>query len=183
MCSHALFSTSFFYIYKLITDFCDWTLLPQKQEKNFRNPFVVLAASLGEIMEDSTSAAPHNERKRSSDSNAFAKFLPFSPPLEHDPESHEAQFGGPNDHGHKRLKPNSQAPFLETTTTTLTPSSHLPEQNIDTKQRFDFSSPSTSIKRSASSGPSPQSIGSKSSLIEYVENDAKICRTVSDGEF
>ncbi|KAK7373899.1 hypothetical protein VNO80_07319 [Phaseolus coccineus] len=149
--------------------------------KNFQNPFVVLAASLGEVMEDSTSAAHHNERKRSSDGNAFAKFLPFSPPLEHHPESQEAKFVGHLDNGHKRLKPNSQAPLLETTTTNLTPSSHLlSKQNIDTKEILDFSSPSTSIKRSASSGPSPQSIGSKSSLIEYVENDGKICRTVSD---
>ncbi|XP_027927185.1 uncharacterized protein LOC114184132 isoform X1 [Vigna unguiculata] len=131
-------------------------------------------------MEDSTSGGHHNERKRSSDSNAFAKFLPFSPPLEDDPESHEAKFGGHHDHGHKRFKPNSQAPLLETTTPNLTPSSHLPKQNIDTKETLDFSSPSTSIRHSTSTGPSPQSIGSKSSFIEYVENAGKICRTVSD---
>ncbi|BAT84141.1 uncharacterized protein HKW66_Vig0116090 [Vigna angularis] len=132
------------------------------------------------MMEDSISGGHHNERKRSSDSNAFAKFLPFSPPLEDDPESHEAKFGDHHDHGHKRFKPNSQAPFLKTTTTDLTPSSHLPKQNIDTKETLDFSSPSTSIRHSTTGGPSPQSIGSKSSLTEYVENDGKICRTVSD---
>lgn len=128
-------------------------------------------------MEDSASAGHHNGRKRSNDNNAFAKFLPFSPPLGHDNESLEANFGG-----HKRLKPNSHVTLSETTTTTTTNfSSHLPNQNIETKETPDFSSPSTSIKHSANCGPSPQSIGSsKSSLIEYVENDGKTGKTVTD---
>lgn len=135
-----------------------------------------------EIMEDSATTGHHNERKRSCDNNAFAKFVPFSPPLEHDTESIEAKFGGHHDHGQKRLKPNSQAPLLETTTN-FSPSSHLPNQNIDTKETPDFPSPSTSFKHSDNVGPSPQSIGSKSSHIEYVENDGKISKTVSDSEF
>ncbi|KAG5009973.1 hypothetical protein AAZX31_07G138200 [Glycine max] len=130
-------------------------------------------------MEDSATTGHHNERKRSCDNNAFAKFVPFSPPLEHDTESIEAKFGGHHDHGQKRLKPNSQAPLLETTTN-FSPSSHLPNQNIDTKETPDFPSPSTSFKHSDNVGPSPQSIGSKSSHIEYVENDGKISKTVSD---
>ncbi|TKY65869.1 hypothetical protein E2542_SST08731 [Spatholobus suberectus] len=134
-------------------------------------------------MEDSASAGHHNERKRSSDNNAFAKFVPFSPPLGHDTESHEAKFGcHHHDHSQKRLKPNSEAPSSETTTTTtnFSPSSHLAKQNIDTNQTPGFSSPSTSIKHSANSGPSPQSIGSKSSHIEYLQNDGKVGKTVSD---
>lgn len=126
-------------------------------------------------MEDSATTGHHNERKRSSDNNAFAKFVPFSPPLGHDSELQEAKFGGHHDHGHKRLKPNSEFP-LETTTTF----SYFPKQNIGTMETPDFSSPSTSIKYSANSGPSPQSIGSKSSHIEYVENDGKAGKTVSD---
>lgn len=131
-------------------------------------------------MEDSASASHHNERKRSCDNNAFAKFLPFSPPLEQGTESFEAKFG--DDHCHKRFKPNSQATLSETTTTTTTNfSSHLPKQNIDTKETLNFSSPSTSIKHSAHSGPSPQSIGSsKSSFIESVEIDGKIGKTVTE---
>ncbi|KAK7339849.1 hypothetical protein VNO77_20535 [Canavalia gladiata] len=132
-------------------------------------------------MEDSASATHQNERKRSSDNNAFAKFVPFSPPLGHDTESHEAKYAGHHDHGgHKRLKPNSEAPLLETTTTTNFSTSHLPIQNIDAKETPHFSSPFTSIKHSANSGSSPQSIISKSSFIEYVENDGKVGKTISD---
>ncbi|RDY08708.1 hypothetical protein CR513_07034, partial [Mucuna pruriens] len=123
-------------------------------------------------MEDCSSAGHQKERKRSSDNNAFAKFLPFSPPLlGHDTES--------QDHGHKRFKPNSQAPSSETTTNFF-PSSHLPKQNIDTNETPDFSSPSTSIKHSVNSEPSPQSIASKLSHIEYVDNHGKLVKTVSD---
>lgn len=133
-------------------------------------------------MEESASAGYQNQRKRSSDNNAFAKFVPFSPPLGHHPESpDEANPGGHHDHSHKRLKPNSEATFSETTTNFST-SSPLPKQNIGTSGVLNSSSPSTSIKNSgysANSGPSPQSIGSKSSNIEYEKNDGKIGKTIS----
>ncbi|KAK7294667.1 hypothetical protein RJT34_17557 [Clitoria ternatea] len=128
-------------------------------------------------MEDSATAGRQNERKRSSDNNAFAKFVPFPPPLEHDTESQEAKFGSHHDHGHKRLKTNSEASLSETSTNTFT-SSNL-KQNIDTKETAGFSSPSTSIMHSTNAGSSPQSIGSKSSLIENVENDGKVSKTAS----
>ncbi|KAL2337022.1 hypothetical protein Fmac_011468 [Flemingia macrophylla] len=159
-----------------------WTseFVASKTRKELPKSIVVLAAIVGDIMEDSATAGHQKERKRSSDNNAFAKFVPFSPPLGHDPESQEAKFGcHHHDHGHKRLKPNSEAPLLETTTT-FSSSSHLPKQNISAMETLDFSSPSTSIKHSATCGPSPQSIDSKSSHIEYVKNDGKAGKTDSD---
>lgn len=135
-------------------------------------------------MEESASTGHQSQRKRSSYNNAFAKFVPISPPLgHHHPKSpDEANPGGHHDHSHKRLKPNSEATFSETTTNFFI-SSPLPKQNIGTSGALDYSSPSTSIKHSASSGPSPQSIGSKSSQIEYVKNDEKVGKTISPSEF
>ncbi|XP_061347731.1 uncharacterized protein LOC133293209 [Gastrolobium bilobum] len=128
-------------------------------------------------MEDSPNPGHQNQRKRSSDNNAFAKFVPFSPPSEHHTESIEASPGGHHDHGHKRLKPNSEAPLSETTPNFS--ASPILKQNIGTREALDFSSPCTFIKHSANSGPSPLSIGSKSSGIDYEENDGKVGTTVS----
>ncbi|KAK7395129.1 hypothetical protein VNO78_15672 [Psophocarpus tetragonolobus] len=166
----------------LLIDDPDWVEInSQSCTREFPRSIVVLALRMEENVENSDNAGHHNERKRSSDNNAFAKFVPFSPPLGHDTESLEAKFGGDHEHGHKRLKSNSQVHLLETTTAnTFSLSSHLPNKNIDTNETPNFPSPSTSIKHSANTGTSPQSIGSKSSRIGYVENDGKIGKTISD---
>ncbi|KAE9592012.1 hypothetical protein Lal_00038391 [Lupinus albus] len=122
-------------------------------------------------MEESSNVVHQRQRKRSNDNNAFAKFVQFSPTLED--ESYDKV-----DNFHKRLKPNSESLFSETTTN-LSTSFPFPKQNIHINEALHFSSPSSSLKLSGNCGPSPQSIATNSSHFDYVTNDGKLGKTIS----